>query len=84
VARAGVAVCGGRYAARDMTAHLTQAQARRVALAAQGFGRRPSAPPTMRHLQRVLDRTAQFQIDSVNVCVRAVSMSTRLGPTMAV
>lgn len=65
-----------------MTAHLTQAQARRVALAAQGFGRRASAPPTMRQLQRVLDRTAQFQIDSVNVCVRAhyVPLFARLGP----
>lgn len=65
-----------------MTAHLTQAQARRVALAAQGFGRRASAAPTMRQLQRVLDRTAQFQIDSVNVCVRAhyVPLFARLGP----
>ena len=54
-----------------MTAQLTRGQARRIALAAQGLGRRPSGPVTMRHLQGVLDRVAQFQIDSVNVAVRA-------------
>ena len=65
-----------------MTAQLTSGQARRIALAAQGLGRRPSGPVTMRHLEGVLDRVAQFQIDSVNVAVRAhyMPLFTRLGP----
>ena len=65
-----------------MTAQLTNGQARRIALAAQGLGRRPSGPVTMRHLQGVLDRVAQFQIDSVNVAVRAhyMPLFARLGP----
>jgi len=60
---------------------LTAPQARRIALAAQGFGRRGTAPVTMRQVQGVLDRVAQFQIDSVNVCVRAHYMPAfaRLG-----
>ncbi len=65
-----------------MTASLTAAQARRIMLAAQGFGRRPESTATMRQLQQVLNRVAQFQIDSVNVCVRAhyVPLYARLGP----
>lgn len=46
-------------------------QARRMALAAQGFGvRRPPAPSPM-HLRRNLDRLHLHQIDSVNVLSRA-------------
>ena len=45
---------------------LSAAEARRVALAAQGFG--SSAP---RSLRGVLDRVGLIQIDSVNVLVRA-------------
>lgn len=46
--------------------------ARRIALAAQGFGRaRPPGPVNTGHLLRLLDRTALFQIDSVNVLARA-------------
>lgn len=65
-----------------MTAQLTAAQARRIALAAQGFGRRPSGSTTMRQVRRVIDDVAQFQIDSVNVAVRAhyMPLFARLGP----
>ena len=66
-----------------MTARLNAAQARRIALAAQGFGRRASSQPvTMRQVQRVIDEVAQFQIDSVNVAVRAhyMPLFSRLGP----
>ncbi|WP_296172004.1 hypothetical protein [uncultured Brevundimonas sp.] len=46
-------------------------QARRMALAAQGFGvRRPEAPSPV-HLERTIDRLHLHQIDSVNVLSRA-------------
>jgi uncharacterized protein YcaQ len=51
---------------------MSAAVARRVALAAQGFAeQRPTAPPTRRHLAKVLSRTQLLQLDSVNVAVRA-------------
>jgi uncharacterized protein YcaQ len=60
---------------------LTVLQARRIALAAQGFTRpRPDAV-TARHVQKVIDRLGFFQIDSVNVLARAQYMPlfSRLG-----
>jgi len=61
---------------------LTQLQARRIALAAQGFCDRPVAVPDARALARVMGRTQVFQIDSVNVLTRAhyMPLFSRLGP----
>jgi uncharacterized protein YcaQ len=51
---------------------LTQAQARRLAIGAQGLASpRVSGAVDRRHLRRVLGHTALFQIDSVNVLTRA-------------
>ncbi|MFN8193610.1 MAG: crosslink repair DNA glycosylase YcaQ family protein [Nocardioidaceae bacterium] len=61
---------------------LSVAQARRVALAAQGFADRAHALPTMRTFQRTLERTGVLQVDSVNVLQRAhyMPLYSRMGP----
>jgi uncharacterized protein YcaQ len=62
---------------------LSAAEARRVALAAQGFAvRRSSVLPGRRALGRLVGRLGLFQMDSVNVLVRAhyLPAFSRLGP----
>ena len=54
-----------------MREQISAAEARRIALAAQGFGARLPETVTARHLDRTLDGLALHQIDSVNVLSRA-------------
>ena len=64
-----------------MPVTLSLPEARRLAVAAQGFGPRPEAP-SVQHLRELAARVHAFQIDSVNVLVRAhyVPAFARLGP----
>jgi uncharacterized protein YcaQ len=61
---------------------LSRAQARRVALAAQGFLDPRHATPDLRTLNRTVRRTGVLQIDSVNVLQRAhyMPLFSRMGP----
>ena len=62
---------------------LTAGQARRVAVAAQGFGaRRPARPVSRTDLKRLIRRIHVLQLDSVSVAVRAhyAPVFSRLGP----
>lgn len=61
---------------------LSAAAARRIALAAQGFGvPRPQAAANLGHVRRTIDRLGLLQIDSVNVLARAhyLPLFARLG-----
>jgi hypothetical protein len=62
---------------------LTAAQARRIAVAAQGFAEpNPRGPVTRAHLRRLISRIQVLQMDSVSVAVRAhyAPIFSRLGP----
>ncbi|MDN5514666.1 MAG: winged helix DNA-binding domain-containing protein [Pseudomonas sp.] len=54
-----------------MTFSLSLAEARRLALAAQGFGRTPRGAIAHRQLQAQIERLGVLQIDSVNALVRS-------------
>jgi uncharacterized protein len=62
---------------------LSPARARRIALAAQGFGRpRPVRPPSLNRIAALVQELGLRQLDSVNVFLRAHYMPvfSRLGP----
>jgi uncharacterized protein len=62
---------------------LSLAQTRRIALAAQGFGRpRPARPPGVSQIATLVSRLGVLQLDSVNVFSRSHYMPvfSRLGP----
>lgn len=65
------------------TRRLSAAQARRIAVAAQGFTEpRPGGEITRAHLKRLISRIQVLQLDSVSVAVRAhyAPVFSRLGP----
>ena len=68
---------------QSMIRTVSNSEARRIALAAQGFSRpRPSNPAGIPLLDSVVGRLATVQLDSVNVAVRTHYMPffSRLGP----
>ena len=64
-----------------MTITLSESEGRRLAVASQGFGARPTQA-TVAQLRKLAGRLGAFQIDSVNVLTRAHYMPAfaRLGP----
>ena len=65
------------------TPQLSLAAARRIALAAQGFGGpRPARPPSVNKIAALVQQVGLLQLDSVNVFVRSHYMPvfSRLGP----
>ena len=75
--------CGTGSSATCGHERLTAAQARRIAVAAQGFHEpKPRGPVTRAHLRRLISRIQVLQLDSVSVAVRAhyAPVFSRLGP----
>ena len=65
------------------TASLSAAQARRLAIRANGLDApRPTGRVDRRHLRGVIDRLGLIQLDSVNVLARTqyLTLFSRLGP----
>jgi uncharacterized protein YcaQ len=65
------------------TPQLSIGAARRIALAAQGFGKpRPTQPPSVNRIEALIRQLGLVQLDSVNVFVRSHYMPvfSRLGP----
>lgn len=61
---------------------ISRAEARRIALAAQGFGRmRPKSAGDIRHIRRVINQLGLLQLDYVNVLIPAhyMVLHSRLG-----
>ena len=68
---------------RTNVSQISAASARRIALAAQGFGQtRPEKAPSVRQIVNLVRRLGVLQLDSVNVFSRAHYMPvfSRLGP----
>src|SRR3979409_262079 len=68
---------------RPAVTTLTAGQARRIAVAAQGFAEpKPRGPVTRAHLRRLISRIQVLQRDSVSVAVRPhyAPVFSRLGP----
>ncbi len=83
VAARSRAVNRGRQGGEILKTDLSNREARRIALAAQGFAdRAPAGRIDSRHFDRLFDRVKVVQLDSVNVAVRAHYMPafSRLGP----
>jgi uncharacterized protein YcaQ len=69
-------------ARRNRRERLSAAEARRLAIASQGFANGRPAKPDGRALRRVLTHVGLLQIDSVNVLARGhyLTLFGRLGP----
>ncbi len=61
---------------------ISSVEARRIALAAQGFCRARPVVPTLDRVRKIADRVVALQLDSVNVLVRShyLPVYSRLGP----
>jgi len=65
------------------TPQLSIGAARRIALAAQGFGKpRPTQPPSVNRIEALIRQLGLLQLDSVNVFIRShyMPLFSRLGP----